>query len=221
MSASRLLVIRHGESRWNLENRFQGQADIALTSAGVQQAELVASAVGERLAGATASLICSDLERAHATALVLGSRLGVPPVTDPALREIAAGTWQGLLQEEIQALDPETYRAWRAGRDVPLGGAERPSEAGERVGAAVRRHLRGAATQWLVVVGHGASLRAGVAALLDLPRLADRLGGLGNVCSAELGVDDPTGDAVLLRWGTSPAELGAPSSRAAPASSTV
>lgn len=221
MSAARLLAVRHGQSWWNAERRFQGQADVGLTPQGEQQAHLVAASVARHLDGAAVTVVASDLSRARETAAAIGCRVGVQVEVDPALREVHAGHWQGLVHEEIEAADPHGYRAWRAGDDVPLGGAERPSESGDRVCRAVRGHLRAVATDWLVVVGHGTSLRAGVPALLGVPELRGRLGALGNACSAELIVPRPDHDAVLLRWNTSPEDLGAPLGRAPSGPATV
>lgn len=208
MSPRHLLVLRHGQSLWNVEHRFQGQSDVGLSPEGARQAEVVARSVAEHVDGAPVAVVTSDLVRARATAAAVGERLGVVPAVDTRLREVHAGAWQGLVHAEIEARDGPTYLRWRAGEDVRLGGAERLSESGTRVAAAVRELLaqEGPRDGWLVVVGHGASLRAGVAQLLGLPALGARLGALGNACSAQLAVGDSTDLLSLVRWNTAPGQ---------------
>ncbi|WP_380167671.1 histidine phosphatase family protein [Jannaschia sp. R86511] len=180
-----VVLVRHGETAWNVEHRFQGQHDTDLTDAGRGQAVEAAAAVADAVAGRSVRLVTSDLSRARETAAAIGAALGVPARSDARLREVAAGRWQGLLQPEIEALDPEAFAAWRAGEDVVLGGAERPGEAGERVRQAVTEHATDAEGV-LVVVGHGASIRAGLAALLGQPELRRVLVPLGNTATALL-----------------------------------
>jgi broad specificity phosphatase PhoE len=199
------VLLRHGETAWNAAARFQGQHDTALSERGLQQAAEAAVPVAAALAGRRVRLVTSDLERAARTAAAVADATGVEPVADPRLREVAAGAWQGLLQPEIRALDPEAFAAWRSGGDVRLGGAERPSEAGARVAAALREHVRAleaagsdgddpppapsedrSAPGCVLAVGHGASVRAGVAHLLGLPDLRGSLVPLGNTACAVL-----------------------------------
>ncbi|WP_336924185.1 histidine phosphatase family protein [Aquipuribacter sp. SD81] len=196
--AGLVVLLRHGETTWNAAARFQGQHDTDLSEAGRSQAEAAAAPLAAALADRAPRLVASDLRRARDTADPLAAALGVPVLPDPRLREVAAGTWQGLLQPEISALDPERYRAWRSGEDVPLGGAERPSEAGARVAGAVLEHLphEQDGDGVLVAVGHGASARAAVAHLLGLPALRGSLVPLGNLAAAVL---ERTGDG-RERW---------------------
>lgn len=95
---TRVLLLRHGQSEWNAEGRWQGQADPALTDLGRHQA-LHAS----RSLGAVDAIVASDLQRAAETAVIISTELGVGPViTDPGLRERHAGEWQGLTRADIE-----------------------------------------------------------------------------------------------------------------------
>src|SRR6185437_6606991 len=97
-----LLLVRHGETDWNAERRYQGHADVPLNDRGVEQArELAEQLAGERID----AIYSSDLSRAHATAEIVGERLGVPVVTDPDLREIDVGAVEGLTFEESRSFD--------------------------------------------------------------------------------------------------------------------
>jgi probable phosphoglycerate mutase len=202
-----VLLVRHGQSTWNAEHRFQGQADAPLSEAGRAQAKDVAATVRGWAGGRAATVVTSDLERAAVTAEALADALDAgPPVLDPDLREIDAGAWQGLLHPEIEAGWPEPYRRWRDRDDVPAGGGERASEAGRRVVAALRHHTAAARRRdrVLVAVGHGASLRAAMSPVLGWPEAYRRLGTLGNAHWSELVAPGDREPWQLVRWNVPP-----------------
>ena len=90
---ARIYLVRHGETAWNQDKRYQGQTDIPLTEKGREQAQRAA----ERLAGVGASfLISSDLSRALDTAAVIGQRLGLSVISCPLWRERNYGRWGGV-----------------------------------------------------------------------------------------------------------------------------
>lgn len=96
---TRVLLVRHGQSVWNADGRWQGQADPPLTDLGRAQAHHAA-----RSLGTVDAIVASDLERAAETAAILSGELGVGPVVlDPDLRERDAGAWSGLTRAEIDA----------------------------------------------------------------------------------------------------------------------
>lgn len=97
LEPTRVLLVRHGQSEWNAEGRWQGQADPPLSPLGRVQAAAAAGA-----AGAVAGIVASDLQRALATAEIIADHLGVGPVRpEPRLRERDAGEWTGLTRAEI------------------------------------------------------------------------------------------------------------------------
>lgn len=175
------MLWRHGQTRWNVEDRFQGHTDVDLDDTGRDQAQGAA-----RLLAALQpqGIVSSDLRRARDTARALARLTGVPVQDDPRLRETFGGSWQGLTVSEIRGLDDDAYALWRTGADVPAGGAENRSDVAARVRPAILEALAplppGAT---LVVVTHGGSARAAIGSLLDLPM--DRwavVGGLSNCC---------------------------------------
>jgi broad specificity phosphatase PhoE len=97
-AVTRILLVRHGQSVWNADGRWQGQADPPLSDLGVDQA---AAAADADAVGAVRALYSSDLERARHTAQLLGVRLGLAPVVDERLRERHAGDWEGRTRVEI------------------------------------------------------------------------------------------------------------------------
>ncbi|QBI55325.1 histidine phosphatase family protein [Streptomonospora litoralis] len=174
----RVVCWRHGQTEWNAEKRFQGQTDIALNERGLAQARRAAPLLARLRPDAVVS---SDLSRAATTAQVLGSETGLAVTLDKGLRERFGGEWEGLTTAEIRERWPE-----EDARMEPPGG-EDISAVGERVQDAIERGLALVPEDGLlVVVGHGAALRAGINRMLGLP--PDRrqvLGPLGN-CSWSL-----------------------------------
>src|SRR5512133_1433936 len=99
-----LLLVRHGETNWNRERRFQGHADPPLNDAGREQArELAETLAGEGID----AIYTSDLQRARETAEILAARFGSEVVALRELREIDVGDWQGLTWPEIEERHPD------------------------------------------------------------------------------------------------------------------
>ena len=116
-----VLVVRHGETLWNREGRYQGRTDIALSDEGrAQVARLGARLVGVMITRA----IASPLGRAKATAeAIVGDRLEL----DAGLLEISHGAWEGQLASDVERAHAEMFGVWRTapGRNAPAGpGAE-------------------------------------------------------------------------------------------------
>jgi glucosyl-3-phosphoglycerate phosphatase len=176
-----VVLWRHGRTRWNLEERFQGHTDVELDETGVAQAERAA-----RLLAALnpVAIVSSDLRRARDTAEALARIAAVAVKEDPRLRETYGGTWQGRTVAEIRAMDHQAYDQWRSGADVPAGGAETRTDVALRVRTAILDALEEVPPgETLVVVTHGGSARGAIGSLLDLPM--DRwavIGGLSNCC---------------------------------------
>lgn len=127
-----LLLARHGETPYNAERRFQGQADVGLTDVGRLQAQqLAAAAVARR--PAIAALYASPLRRARETAEVVGAALGMEPQLDPRFAEADTGRWTDLLFDDVQAAEPDAYAAYHAtDPDFGFPGGETLEELMER-----------------------------------------------------------------------------------------
>jgi broad specificity phosphatase PhoE len=108
----RLYIARHAETTWNVAGRYQGRRESALSARGVGQGLALAEAMAA-IVPPVARIVSSPMVRTRATATFVAERLNVPLETDDALIEIAHGTWEGRLREEIAASDPERYSAWR------------------------------------------------------------------------------------------------------------
>lgn len=159
-----LILLRHGETEWNLSGRWQGQAaDTELTDLGRQQARLAAN----RLRSYPINVIySSDLLRAFETAQIIGQALGLTPVAEPALRESDIGAWTGLTWAEISERYPEQAAAMFAGQDVRRGGGESFGELHDRLAAAAQNIVSRHPGDTVLVVSHGAALRSLVAYVL-------------------------------------------------------
>ncbi len=164
-----LLLVRHGETPWNREGRYQGRTDIALSPDGERQV----ATLGARLATVPIDLaIASPLSRARATAeAIVGAR--VPLEFDDGLLEISHGAWEGKLATEVQLEHAEMFGTWRStpGRDVPAGpGAETLGDVEVRAWAVLERvFARLAHGQTALVVAHDAVNRVILCRVLGLP----------------------------------------------------
>lgn len=181
----RLMIVRHGESEWNADRRLQGQANIDLSAKGREQAVALRPVI-ETLNPDTT--ICSDLKRAHDTALLVGI---ADPQCRPELREIDVGEWTGQSIAAIREADAEAYQGWRAGSFTPPGGEGWADFLG-RTSQCVLEALK--SSERLLVVCHGGVIRALLEHLIDLPPkriipvgpasltvLAERPAGSGNM----------------------------------------
>lgn len=151
-----MILVRHGETDWNRELRFQGHVDVGLNAVGLEQARRLAS----RLAAEPAAhLYASDLLRAQQTAQPVARELGVPSVTEPALREQSFGTVDGMRVEDIKAQHPQAWEQWlRFHEDYCMPGGETTREFHARVVDAVYRIAGDHPGSTLVVVTHGGVL---------------------------------------------------------------
>lgn len=149
--ATRLLVVRHGQSEWNAAGRWQGHADVPLDEAGRRQAAEAALTLGT-----FDGIWASDLQRAQLTAMIIGEIIGIGPVlVDARLGETDVGPWEGLTQGEVEAGWP----GFLAERRRPEG-FESYDDAAARMIQALRHiagHHRGGE---VLVISHGGVIRA-------------------------------------------------------------
>src|SRR5438128_3295676 len=160
---TQLIAIRHGESNYNRERRWQGQShDAILSDLGWRQAACLADALrGTR----PAALFSSDLTRAMQTAVPIAAAVNLPIIPEPRLREISAGDWTNRYADEVQREEPERVRAWNEAPSTtsPPDG-ETLAHAQERILAFVEEHARAFDGQSIVVGTHGAILQTLMAA---------------------------------------------------------
>jgi probable phosphoglycerate mutase len=162
-----LILVRHGESNFNRDRRWQGQSqDAVLSDLGWRQAACVAAA----LKGSDARvLFSSDLTRAMQTAVAIAATTGLPIVPDERLREIDCGRWTNRLSDEVQREEPERVAAWnQAPATTTLPDGEGLIEAQQRVLAFIAERIPAYAGQTVIVSLHGAILQTLMAAADNL-----------------------------------------------------
>ena len=153
----RLILARHGETAWNAEGRYQGQADVPLDEMGRRQA----AALAQRLGGEELDAIyASDLQRAWKTAEIVAKPHHLAVYCEPRLREIHFGAWDGLTYGEIEQRYPQALSAWEAD---PLSAGPPGGENLRRVTARVQAALDDIAgvhqDQTVLLIAHGGSLQ--------------------------------------------------------------
>jgi glucosyl-3-phosphoglycerate phosphatase len=166
MSRTELVLLRHGESLWNAEDRYQGQMGTGLSSLGQQQAKLAAECLRSDVFD---HIVASDLQRVTETLqpyLDGGDRPGVR--IDERWREIDVGSWGGRTFADVYASEPGVVEAFRRGEDVARGGGETFAQLRERVWDAIRE-IASSGAQRVLVVTHGGPIRVATASTLRLP----------------------------------------------------
>lgn len=171
-TVTRLLVIRHGETAWNLETRIQGQVDIPLNDHGRWQADRLARALVDE---GIHALYASDLSRAAETADAVSQALDLPVTLHDGLRERHFGRLEGLTHDEIVSQWPDDARRWR-GRDPAYGpdGGETLAAFYDRCVSTLTNLASQHPGQTIAVVAHGGVLdcfyRAANRVSLEEPR---------------------------------------------------
>lgn len=162
----RLFALRHGETAWTRERRFSGSRDLPLTAHGERQARALAAALA---AEQVAAVYASPLRRARSTAEIIAQPHRLSVVTDPGVREMAFGEWEGLTRDEVAARWPELFARWRAAPEqaVPDGGESLP-EVAARADKALQQLRDGHPDGTVVLVSHAIVLRLIVLAALGL-----------------------------------------------------
>jgi broad specificity phosphatase PhoE len=157
-----IVLVRHGETDWNRERRFQGHADTLLNDAGrAQAADLADSLTSERLD----VVYTSPLRRACETAAIIAARLRLDVRPLDALREIHVGDWEGLTIEEVRRRYPESASAdWHSG----WPGGETYEELSARVLPALVSLAREHPNERILAVTHAGPVRAALAAAMGL-----------------------------------------------------
>ncbi|MCC6966311.1 MAG: 2,3-bisphosphoglycerate-dependent phosphoglycerate mutase [Nitrospira sp.] len=170
---SKLVLIRHGESQWNLENRFTGWVDVPLSPKGIEEAK----AAGKKLAGFTFDRAFSSvLARANETLRFILEALGqtsIPVEKDKALNERMYGELQGLNKAETaKKFGDEQVKIWRRSYDVRPPGGESLKDTAERVLPYYESRIKPCVLkgETILIAAHGNSLRALVMQLEQLTR---------------------------------------------------
>ena len=182
----RLLLIRHGQTEYNLAGRMQGQLDTPLSGTGRSEAALVAEGLADWPIG---TVISSDLERAVDTAREVAGTLNLPVATDPRLRETDLGEWSGRAHEDVDSSFPGARSHWRLNPTWAPPGGETRLQVSARASEVVDELM--ATDAWdagaVMLVAHGGTISALTCRLLDIPvEHYPMFGGLGNTRWSQL-----------------------------------
>ncbi len=156
MDKTRVTLVRHGETEWNVAMRLQGMKDSALTKNGLQQVQLVAKALSKLNFD---MLISSDLGRAIRTAEIINKHHGLEIKTDPSLRERNFGIMEGLTREQIQKKYRDVFDGYMERKDtyqIPQG--ESLVDFYKRVTDGLNRIIKTYPEQEILIVSHGGVL---------------------------------------------------------------
>jgi broad specificity phosphatase PhoE len=160
-----IFLVRHAETAWNVERRFQGQTDVPLSITGEEQA----LKLGDWLVSQPvriAAIYSSDLQRAIATAQPIADRFGIGPSYSTELRELNCGAWQGLTVAEVEEKNPGELQRWREDiRGFTLPGGESIPDVQRRVFSYIDNALKAHRGEAILIVSHGAALSAYIAAV--------------------------------------------------------
>jgi len=155
-----LVVVRHGQTDWNREERFQGQMDIPLNAAGRAQAKTLKQQLGRIRFDAAYS---SPLRRAYETAEIIAGGLRV--FTDTRLTEIHHGSWQGRKKQDIADLWPEDWLQWNK---LPLQFTPPGGEPSSSVRSRVEDFLQHIQGDHILCVSHGVIIQTFMSVLIGM-----------------------------------------------------
>jgi len=162
-----LILVRHGETDFNAQLRYQGQMDVPLSHLGQRQAQLVAG----RLAGVEIDAIyASDLSRAMETARAIAGKCGLEVTPESRLRELKFGVLEGLTFDEAQEQYPEMIAAWLDDFNQPPQGAETVDLFHARCVSFLDELKQKHDEQVVLLVAHGGSLSEILRSVLGLSR---------------------------------------------------
>lgn len=163
---TKVILVRHGQTLWNLVMKYQGHCDVALTEKGVEQAMLAA----QRLASEKITAVyASDLGRALKTAECIAQKHNLLVTAVPELKEINFGEWEGLTYEGANSQWTEEMSLLFTHPDeVIIPGGETFREVKERATMALAKIVAQHPDETIVVVSHGGTIRTLLCAALNI-----------------------------------------------------
>ncbi|HVE91095.1 MAG TPA: histidine phosphatase family protein [Actinomycetota bacterium] len=166
--ATRIIVVRHGQTPASVERRFAGSTDVDLTDEGAGQAELLAARLSKLDIEA---LYVSPMKRCRRTSAAVERATGLVPRVERDLRECDFGRWEGLTTTEVSAQFPDRFQEWVTDDTVEPPDGESWHAVGERLGrwweSAAAEHKG----QTIVAVTHGGPILTLIRQRLQAPYL--------------------------------------------------
>jgi broad specificity phosphatase PhoE len=163
--ATTIVLVRHGETDWNRERRFQGHADVPLNEDGrTQVADLAEELAGERFAAA----YTSPLRRAAESAEILAARLALVVQSSDALGEVDVGSWSGLTIREVEERFPDGFKRWIDWKVEGWEDGEQYEDFSRRVVGGLLEIAARHPGEHVLAVTHGGPIRTALAAAVGL-----------------------------------------------------
>lgn len=195
-ASTRLWLVRHGQTDWNLQGRWQGQSPLApaLNETGRVQTQTVCAHLQRECFSA---VYASDLLRSRQTAQLIAEALNLPVSLEPRLREMHLGDWEGMLFEDIQAGYPQ--KLLERARDpwnTNAPGGESPAQVAERVRFAMNEIAARHRGESVLIVAHGISLAVILCQARGFPleMLYEHIPGNAELCQVEWGTPQYAGE---------------------------
>ncbi|HBH48196.1 MAG TPA: histidine phosphatase family protein [Bacteroidales bacterium] len=197
MGATKITIVRHGETKWNVAMKLQGHQDSALTKNGIRQAEQVSHALKDRRFDVIYS---SDLNRALKTAQTINTHFNLEIKSDPNLRERAFGVMEGLTREEIAEKYPDLFHIYMHRNSIePVPGGESLIEFSERVIKAIETIVSVNSEKEILVVAHGGVLDCIIRKIFNMQPHERRSFTLQNSSINKISIEN--GKWILQEWG--------------------
>lgn len=154
---TRIYLVRHGETQWNKDLRYQGHRDIPLSEVGIAQARKIST----RLAGEKLDVVyASDLSRALETARIIARPHNLEVKVDARLKETNFGLWEGLTYNEINLQYPDEMNGWRTNpRETKIPGGESLAEVMIRCKEGMDSLIKENLNRNILLVAHGGIIR--------------------------------------------------------------
>lgn len=165
MSSTHLILIRHGQIQANIDKRWHGWTDSALTEIGIAQAERVAARIHQHHPDVSA-IYASPLQRTFNTALRIAEILQLDIIEEPGIKEYGIGVWEGETFSDLHSkhgffkqVDADPHFAPEQGESI--------AQVGDRVSTAWQGFVSSHPGQKVLAVSHGAAMALGMAGLFD------------------------------------------------------
>lgn len=163
---TKIIIVRHGESSGNLEQRVRGRAEFPLNENGRAQARATAETLkNENIA----CVYSSPLERASATAKIIAETGGFPMLTEERFNNMTYGSWEGRAKDDLQRLYPEAWQVWiTRPEDLKIDSAETFDEAQARSLAALNYLTGKHAGKTFAIVSHRGLIKPMICGVLGM-----------------------------------------------------
>ena len=158
----RLILIRHGETHWTSQKRYQGHSDTRLTARGRSQARVLAKSLAAQKIDV---LYTSSLGRAKETGSAISRKIGKRPRMDSRLNELSFGRWEGKTAKELARAKDRIFRRWCQGKLIKPPAGESLSSLRKRVSAFLKQIEKRHPGKTVALVSHGGTTLCAIASI--------------------------------------------------------